>query len=103
MPTDRNGSRSSGLFPAVVMIIDCATDPLGWCGNVWIKISTRRYDHQDWVWGETLLLPNAELPWFKINGAVALDTDGVGANQNRIGQGSLQGEDLMITCSVDGA
>ena len=82
---------------------DCATDSLGWCGNVWIKISTCRYDHQGWIWGEPLLLPNAELPWFKINGAIALNTDGVGANQNCIGQRSLQGKDLMITCSVDGA
>jgi len=53
---------------------------------------TRRDDHQGWIRSQTLLLSDLLLPGFKINGSVALEPDGVGADQNGIRQCPLQGE-----------
>ena len=72
---------------------DRSSDTLSWCGNHRIKISAGGDDHQHRVRGEALLLPDLELPWFKIDSAIALEAHRIGADQNRVSQSSLQGED----------
>ena len=82
---------------------DRSSVTFGWCGDHRVKISARGDDHQCRIRSKTLLLADPELPRFKIDCAVALETHGVGTDQNRISQSPLQREDSMITFGVDAA
>ena len=82
---------------------DRATLTFGRCRDRWIKVCAGRNDHQGWIGSQTLLVANLKLPRLKINGPVALKAHSVGSDQDRVGQGALQGKQVLITGSIEGA
>ena len=70
----------------MVMIVTAPPSPSAGVAIIGSRSALAEMITNTWIRRKALLLADPELPRFKIDGAVALETHGVGADQNSISQ-----------------